>query len=146
MRLWHYKLLPYLPEDQFKGQLRELVAIVRAKRDKGTPNHILVNYVTLYPDYHLYNYFRLYQDAYVQRYGKETSSRIQHEMWMFGAGEGPLDEPVFPNHHDAGYLRVCMYNLYEKHQYASGKSALTDAEWQRLLYGYQTITGKEFVL
>ena len=25
MRLWHYKLLPYLPELQFKGQLREMV-------------------------------------------------------------------------------------------------------------------------
>ena len=25
MRLWHYKLLPYLPDAQFKGQLRELI-------------------------------------------------------------------------------------------------------------------------
>ena len=30
MRIWHYKLLPYLPDKQFKGQLRELVAIMRA--------------------------------------------------------------------------------------------------------------------
>lgn len=28
MRLWHCELLPYLPELQFKGQLRELVAIM----------------------------------------------------------------------------------------------------------------------
>lgn len=26
MRLWHYRLFPYLPDLQFRGQLRELVA------------------------------------------------------------------------------------------------------------------------
>ena len=35
MRLWHYKLLPYLPDAQFKGQLRELVAILHDWRDKA---------------------------------------------------------------------------------------------------------------
>lgn len=45
MRLWHYKLLPYLPAAQFKGQLRELVAILHTWRDKGQTNHILINRV-----------------------------------------------------------------------------------------------------
>ena len=35
MRLWHYRLLPYLPDAQFKGQLREMVAIMHDWRDKG---------------------------------------------------------------------------------------------------------------
>ena len=28
MRMWHYRLIPYLPDLQLKGQLRELVAIM----------------------------------------------------------------------------------------------------------------------
>lgn len=35
MRLFHYALLPYLPELQFKGQLREIVLIMHQWRDEG---------------------------------------------------------------------------------------------------------------
>ena len=49
MRLWHYELLPYLPELQFKGQLRELVAIMKDIKSKGTTNHILINKAMEYP-------------------------------------------------------------------------------------------------
>ena len=48
MRLWHHKLLRYLPEAQFKGQLREMVAIMRDWRDRGTTNHLLINKVMEY--------------------------------------------------------------------------------------------------
>ena len=40
MRLFHYALIPYLPELQFKGQLREVIAIMRDWRDKGTTNSL----------------------------------------------------------------------------------------------------------
>jgi uncharacterized protein (TIGR02328 family) len=62
MRIWHYALLPYLPDAQFKGQLRELVAIMHDWRDKGTTNHLLINRVMDYPKEELYNYFILYED------------------------------------------------------------------------------------
>lgn len=45
MRIWHYQLLPYLPDAQFKGQLRELVAIMRDWKRKGKTNHVLINKV-----------------------------------------------------------------------------------------------------
>ena len=45
LRIWHYKLLEVLPDLQFKGQLRELVVIMRDWRDKGKTNHILINAV-----------------------------------------------------------------------------------------------------
>lgn len=64
MRLWHYKLLPYLPEAQFKGQLRELVAIMHDWRDKGQTNHILINRVMEYPRADLYGYFMEYALEY----------------------------------------------------------------------------------
>ena len=31
MRIWHFALLPYLPELQFKGQLREMDCIATSK-------------------------------------------------------------------------------------------------------------------
>ena len=49
IRIWHYQLLPYLPDAQFKGQLRELVAIMHDWRDKGKTNHLLINKVMEYP-------------------------------------------------------------------------------------------------
>ena len=48
MRMWHVELLPYLPDMQFRGQLRELVAIMHDWRDKGKTNHLLINHVTLF--------------------------------------------------------------------------------------------------
>ena len=49
IRIWHYWLLPYLPDAQFKGQLRELIAIMHDWRDKGKTNHLLINKVMEYP-------------------------------------------------------------------------------------------------
>ena len=40
MRLWHYKLIPYLPKNQLLGQYRECCAIIKNIADNGTPNHI----------------------------------------------------------------------------------------------------------
>ena len=43
MRLWHYKLIPFLPDNQLKAQWRELNAIFL-----NEPKHILINYVYEY--------------------------------------------------------------------------------------------------
>lgn len=64
MRLWHYKLLPYLPELQFKGQLRELVAIMHDWRDNGHTNHLLINMVMEYPKNDFARYFVHYEAIY----------------------------------------------------------------------------------
>ena len=61
MRIWHYAILPYLPNAQFKGQLRELVAIMHDWRDKGTTNHLLINKVMEYPKSSLTQYFLYYE-------------------------------------------------------------------------------------
>ena len=142
MRLWHYELLPYLPEAQFKGQLRELVAIMRDWRDKGKTNHVLINRVMEYPRADLYSYFLGYAVEYQQR----NDDRIPKCAEEFRAFK---DEPHFPDHpfegwHDKEYLRVCMANLYEKHVYGRGKSRITDAEWFELTVGYLFITGEAY--
>ena len=140
MRLWHYKLLPYLPDAQFKGQLGELVAIMHDWRDKGKTNHLLINRVMKYTRADFYGYFLEYAVEHEKRYGlipKQTD-----EFREFG--KHTWNDNPFYGWHNKEYLRVCMANLYEKHFFGIGKSRITDEEWQRLCEGYETITGEPY--
>ena len=141
MRLWHYKLLPYLPDAQFKGQLRELVAIMHDVRDKGQTNHILINRVMEYPRSDLYGYFMEYALVYQARNNGRLPKCVD-EFREFGNHMFALSP--FPEWHNDAYLRVCMANLYEKHVFGRGRSRITSDEWQRLLDGYHKITGEEY--
>ena len=144
MRLWHEKLLPYLPELQFKGQLRELVAIMHDIRDKGTTNHILINKVMEYDRTELVRYFVSYESIYHNRYGKWLNQKYWKEFQKFSQIEPEKKRYFSAGWHNKEYLRVCMANLYEKHFFGVGKSRITDEEWERLLEGYKNITGEEY--
>lgn len=161
MRLWHYKLLRYLPEAQFKGQLRELVAIMHDWRDNGKTNHLLINQVMQYSKDHLTSYFLWYNEEYRKRYGKNIDRNTYWEFLNFADYEVGKDyklsfangadivsirivRNIFPDWHNTEYLRVCMANLYEKHHFGIGKSRITDEEWQVLLDGYKAIMGEEY--
>lgn len=139
MRLWHYKLLPYLPDAQFKGQLRELMAIMHDWRDKGKTNHLLINRVMQHPKDDLTGYATLYAIEYENRCGKKIALK---EFIQFS--DGLAHTPPFEGWHNTEYLRVCMANLYEKHHFGVGKSRITDDEWKRLCEGYKTITGEDY--
>ncbi len=146
MRLWHVDLLPYLPDLQFKGQLREIIVIMRDWRDKGETNHLLINKVMEYPKYRLYDYFCAYADEYEKRYNKSLmSSKYGLEFWDF-LDDNVAEIPKFGHWHNKEYLRVCMANLYEKHYFGVGKSRITDEEWGRLLEGYKILTGEDYVI
>ena len=140
MRLWHYKLLPYLPNLQFKGQLRELCAIMHDVRYKGKTNHILINLVTEYPRADLYGYYIGYAAEYKDRYG--TLPMQNGEFVDFGQHQWNVYP--FEGWHNKEYLRVCMANLYEKHVFGRGKSRITDEEWKTLVEGYRKITGEDY--
>ena len=143
MRLWHYKLLPYLPDAQFKGQLRELVAIMHDWRDKGATNHLLINRVMEYSKRELTAYFLDYELEYRRRYGK-TLDKYNQEFIGFYDDNYKLTD--YDGWHNKEYLRVCMANLYEKHFFGVGKSRITDEEWETLCKGYKKITGEEYVI
>lgn len=145
MRLWHIDLLPYLPDAQFKGQLRELVAIMHDWRDKGQTNHLLINRVMDYPKNSLTRYFCWYESLYHERYKKWINKCKEFVLF----DDTPVDQReggCFTGWHDKQYLRVCMANLYEKHYYGAGKSRITNEEWQRLLDGYKIITGEDYYI
>lgn len=144
MRIWSMELLKYLPDLQFKGQLRELVAIMHDWRDKGQTNHILINKVMEYPKNDLVRYFVYYEALYNKRYGKWLT-KYWEEFKQFD--DTPFEERskgCFDGWHNKEYLRCNMANLYEKYTFAKGKSKITDEEWQTLLDGYKQITGEEY--
>lgn len=143
MRLWHYQLLPYLPDLQFKGQLRELVLIMK-QRHEGTTNHLLINNVMDYLGNDLYAYAELYLIEYVKRYHKAPKS-LTEEMKIYEKdfGKGKPTE-IFKDWHNFEYLRICMANLYEKHKYAKGKSRITDSEWKKLSDAYKLFVWGEY--
>lgn len=145
MRLWHYELLPYLPELQFKGQLREIVAIMHDWRDKGNTNHILINKVMEYPKSELTRYFLWYDVCYYNRYKKSVGLKYFHEFMDF-SNDDDSEMTIYNGWHNKEYLRVCMANLYEKHVFGVGKSRITDEEWETLLKGYKEITNEDWVL
>lgn len=145
MRIWHTELLPYLPDLQFKGQLRELVAIMHDWRDKGTTNHILINKVMEYPKEDLFRYTVRYDEEYQRRYGKSIGEKLQREFVDFSPNRHSyLSYEIFKGWHTKEYLRSNMANLWEKHFMGVGKSRITAEEWQRLCEGYKNITGEEY--
>ena len=146
MRIFHYALLPYLPDLQFRGQLRELVAIMRAWRDDEKTNHLLINKVMEYERDELVRYYLDYEVVYYQRYGKWIDQKYWKEFKAFQKEETDKKKYYSDGWHNKEYLRVCMANLYEKHFFGLGKSRITDAEWEVLCWGYKEITGEEYVI
>ena len=144
MRLWHYKLLSYLPDAQFKGQLRELVAIMKQWRDTGKTNHLLINRVMECRKGALTDYFAGYCLEYKERYGKPVSRDIRCRFKEFSPCLHYPEAP-YPNWHDRTYLRICMANLYEKYM-GIGESRITQEEWEVLMYGYEKITGERYII
>lgn len=142
MRIWHISLLEYLPDLQFRSQLRELVAIMHSWRDTGKTNHILINPVMDYNKSDLVRYFNFYEFEYHKRYNKWLPKYWEE----FKEFDDHLECTGFAGWHTKEYLRCNMANLYEKWRFAKGKSEITNKEWQRLLEGYEQITGEEYII
>jgi uncharacterized protein (TIGR02328 family) len=151
MRIWSYQILPYLPDLQFKGQFRELIAIMHDWRDKSTTNHLLINKVMEYPKSEIYTYYLLYSAIYYKRYEKGINNKYDIEFKKFANNEYRVvndvrNKGLFANWHTKEHLREEMANLHEKHFYGIGKSRITDDEWDKLLTGYKNITGEDYVI
>lgn len=147
MRLWHYKLLPYLPKAQLTSQWRECVCIAKNIHDNGTPNHILVNLIMDYPIEEFNDYCNHVLNAMVTRNISASESALDklNKYTGFMVDSGAMYRSVFDGWHNGEYLRICMVNLLEKYRYAKGNSALTHEDWALLVDGYRKIAGKLFV-
>ena len=146
MRIWHYELLPYLPDAQFKGQLRELVAIMHDWRNKGKTNHLLINRVMEYERNELVRYYVHYEVVYHERYGRWIDQKYWQEFKCFQKEETDKKKYYSDDWHTKEYLRSNMANLWEKHFMGIGKSRITDEEWETLCRGYKIITGEDYAI
>ena len=114
IRLWHTKLITALPREQLVAAWRELSAIAGKIQTKGTPNHVLVNFVMNYDFDHFISYaYYIRQEMTARKY--RTMNTVWDKIvslkpdWTLL----PLEE-VYKNKMNDFYLTVCYYNLYEK--------------------------------
>lgn len=128
MRLWHYKLLPYLPNSQLLSQWRELNSIFK-KQDK----HILINYVYEYHKESLLLYTQYVINEMSKRGYKIKSFNNYYQYFMGNVVN--LEDLInkanpFPEHHNDRYLMQCFYNLQEK--YDRGQKDFDSKTYDRL--------------
>lgn len=110
MRLWHYKLIPTLPQQQLVAQWRELVAIKRKIDKCGNPNHPLVNYVLKLSNKEWVEYCNLIYKEMLHRNYKPKQELLV-ELCNSNNFQGNKKLTDF---HTELYYDICYYNLFEK--------------------------------
>ena len=127
MRLWHQKLIPYLPRQQLLGQHRECCAL----RGKGWKKpHATINYVFNYPPHYLIAYhYLIIQEMKNRGYNPDP-------IWRNSAYRGKVLEydynwtnddkachfyflardegHILYEEHNEKYLQECLENLKNK--------------------------------
>lgn len=118
LRLWHKSLIDVLPRQQLVAQLRECMCIARNIYEHGTPNHILVNVITEYPESHFGSYIDLVIEEMLKRgYTVTNKTAYKFQVYLHYKDYRMHPEPfyqIFKDWHDDEYLLICYYNLLEK--------------------------------
>lgn len=115
MRLWHKDLIEVLPREQLVAQWRELSAIAGSIKQKGTPNHLLVNFVLNY-DWNNFISYAFYVRQEMTKRGYRTMNSVWDKITSLANNDYnilPFNE-VYTKKMDIEYLTICGYNLYEK--------------------------------
>ena len=119
MKLWHQKLIPYLPRQQLLGQHRECCAL----RGKGWgKKHSVVNYVFTHDPEYLYEYHcrvmtemehRGYHPDQTWRHSSYRGTTLGFVPEFCGDGYAYARDIVYPEHNET-YLLECIENLEGK--------------------------------
>ena len=114
MRMWHKDLIAILPREQLIAQWRELSAIAGAIQTKGTPNHMLVNFVLDYDYDNFITYAKLVREELTRRNYK-TMDSVWNKITALKPDWNlmPIEDVYFRKMNDF-YFDVCLYNLMEK--------------------------------
>ena len=125
MRLWHYKLIPVLPNQMLVSQWRECIAIKR-QWEKGTLKHRLVSYVLNYDKEYFMNYLHIILDQMDFRNIK-YQYKYYYEIKDFCKPTHYLAGRHYKEHNDR-YLKQCFYNLQEKYD----RGIVNEEEWKKI--------------
>ena len=127
MRLWHYRLIPYLPNLQLVAQWRELNSIF-----KNQPSHILINYVYEENPIYLFTYScDILHEMRKRKIKINSTENVETYFSNYGIDpKGIYAIRQFPQHDDR-YLRQCFYNLQEK--YDRGQKGFTEEIYMALV-------------
>ena len=136
MRLWHKDLIDSLPRKQLLGQWRECCAIIKNIKEKGTPNHLLVNKIMDYNLKHFYTY-GLYVFIETEHRDYKCNLRKFDQYFKGGKIVKTFDE-LFDGWHNERYLDQCFYNLQEKFDCGG----MTEEEWEKVSKKYYEIKEK----
>ena len=120
MRLWHYKLIPILPNKMLVSQWRECIAIKR-QWEKGTLKHRLVSYVIDYDKIYFLRYVDLVLEEMKNRNIKYNFD-LYNEIYSFCVSTNLSND--YPEHNHR-YLMQCLYNLQEKYD----RGIISEEEW-----------------
>lgn len=126
MRLWHYALIPVLPNEMLVAEWRECIAIKR-QWEKGTLKHRLVNYVMLYSR----EYFLQYVQQVVRELDKRNikyQEKYYQEIDKFCWEDEMCFHPCDYLEHNDRYLKQCLYNLQEK----ADRGIVSKEDWKRI--------------
>ena len=130
MRLWHYKLIPVLPNAMLVSQWRECIAIKR-QWEKGTLKHRLVSYVKEY----FPRVFLEYVDLIVKEMKKRNikyNDKYFYEIQAFCFIPLNVRSNYRYKEHNNKYLKQCYYNLQEKYD----RGIMTREEWEKIMLLY----------
>lgn len=120
MRLWHYKLIPVLPDKQLKAMRYEIGDMI-----KQYPNikNGLVKYANNYSIQYLGSYFYKVCMEYQKRKIKCSDNYNLSILYIIDEKITPYElqyttdeytKLTYPEHNDR-YLKQCYYNLQEKY-------------------------------
>ena len=136
MRLWHKDLIDSLPRKQLLGQWRECCAIIKNIKEKGTPNHLLVNKIMDYDLKHFYTY-GLYVFIETEHRDYKCNLRKFDQYFKGGKIVKTFDE-LFDGWHNERYLDQCFYNLQEKFDCGG----MSEEEWEKVSKKYYKVKEK----
>ena len=126
MRLWHYKLIPVLPNQMLVSQWRECIAIKR-QWEKGTLKHRLVSYVMDYDRCYFLTYvIRLTNEMYKRNVKFQCKYKDEIASFCFNKRADTDGKMGLYLEHNDRYLKQCYYNLQEKYD----RGIITEDEWE----------------
>lgn len=130
MKLWHYRLIPYLPE-QVLGELWKTTHLISLRSRSEVK---LINKIDTYDKWH----FKTYCDM---MYVEAAKRNIQLSILDY-TPDKVFNVPPFSDWHNDEYLDICYYAMLEKYSW----NEISQKEWNVFKQGYETIKSEKKIV